>query len=230
MKILAVDTATESCSLAVLEFNRVLAEVTNAIRQTHSRRLMQMVAMLMQMTGITIHDIDGFAIANGPGSFTGLRIGLSTIKGLAAASKKPVVGISNLDALAHRFAFFDHFIYPLLDARKGEVYGAVYRYENGKLKKLTEEKVFKPEKSAFHFEQPCLFVGNGALLYQNIIKESAGRLASFADQYQYISNASAVGRLAVERFDSGNTDNIANLAPRYIRKSDAELKGSLRSP
>ena len=135
MKILAVDTATRSCSAAVIDGEALLAETTNTSNQTHSRHLLDTIDAVIEQAGLEITELDGFAVSNGPGSFTGLRIGIASIKGLAFSLGKPVVGVSSLDALAWQCAQSAYLICPLLDARKKEVYACRYRYKNNELKK-----------------------------------------------------------------------------------------------
>ncbi len=228
MKILAVDTATNSCSVAVVDYLlspglETLAELTVVTKQTHSKHLMEMISTVIGMSGLGVSDLDGFAVTRGPGSFTGLRIGISTVKGLAFASGKPVVGISNLDALAFQFLFSPYLICTLLDARKGEVYYCCYRSERGIMKKQAEEQVLLPGKAVSGINEPCLFVGNGAFLYQKLISDETGEFAYFASACHNTIRASSVAHLSMDRFKKNDIDDVATLVPQYIRKSEAEL-------
>lgn len=223
MKILAVDTATKSCSVAIIDQNSLLVEMTLNREQTHSKHLMEMINRVINMSGLTVFQLDGFAVTKGPGTFTGLRIGISSIKGLAKASGKPVVGVSSLDALAMQASFSEHLICPLLDARKKEVYFSRYRYKDGILKKEIEEQVLSPEKSIHDLDEPCLFIGNGALFYQQLILARLGDSAYFAPPFQHTIRASTVAHLSRKSFKNNNFDDVDMLAPEYIRKSDAEL-------
>ena len=223
MKILAVDTSTTSCSVAVADKDSLLAEATIVREQTHSKHLMDMVDKVVSFSGLTISELDGFAVTRGPGTFTGLRIGISTIKGLAVASGKPVVGISSLEALAKQCTFASYLICPLIDARKGEVYFARYRFSGGVLKKVIGEGVLPPGDAVSDINEPSLFVGNGAKLYQDIITEKVGEQAFFALPWQNTIRALTVAQLSIGRFEKKDTDDIAMFVPQYIRKSDAEL-------
>jgi len=239
MKILAVDTAANTCSVAVADSRflhggsglylspgkeaGILTEISSVTRQTHSKHLMGMIRLVLEMAGMTISDVQGFAVAKGPGSFTGLRIGISTIKGLAAASGKPAAGVSNLDALAFQFPFSPYPICTLLDARKGEVYSSFYRFENGNLKKEGKDRVISPGTLVSEIREPCLFAGNGALLYRKTIQEKMGGNAYFAPACHNVIRASSVARLSLDQFEKNDTDGIAPFEPHYIRKSDAEL-------
>ena len=135
MIILAVDTATTSCSVAIIDKKCVLAEITLLREETHSKHLMDMIHTAIGFSGLKLSDLDGFAVVRGPGSFTGLRIGITTVKGLAAGLKKPLVGISSLEALAMQASHSPYLICPLLDARRGEVYFSRYRFDRGPFKR-----------------------------------------------------------------------------------------------
>jgi tRNA threonylcarbamoyladenosine biosynthesis protein TsaB len=223
MRILAVDTATTSCSVAIVDQTSLLLEFTLDREETHSKHLMDMIKEALRMSGLNFYDLDGFAVTRGPGSFTGLRIGISTIKGLAAASEKPIVGVSSLEALALQVSYSRDLICPILDARKGEVYFSRYRFISGHLKKQIKEHVATPDKAVDDLNESCLFVGNGALLYKEMILESMGEFASFAPTTQNTIRASTIAYLSMAKFENNDTDDIEKILPYYIRKSDAEL-------
>ena len=229
MKILAVDTGTKRCSVAIVEKSSLLAEITMVKDQTHSKHLMKMIHRVVGMSGIELSELDGFAVNRGPGAFTGLRIGISSVKGLAAASGKPVVGVSSLDVLAMQASLSSYLICPLIDARRGEVYCSRYRFQNGDLIKENKENVFPPETAIFDINEPCMFVGNGARLYRAEIVHIMGNLAYFAPFCQNTIRASTVAYLSMRRFESADTDDVGALSPQYIRKSDAEMKLSMQA-
>ena len=223
MIILALDTSTLSCSSAIVENGVVRAELTTVNNQTHSKHLMNMIDAVCTMSGFEIPGIDGFAVTLGPGSFTGLRIGISTIKGLAWSLKKPVVGISSLEALAWQCAPVPYLICPLLDARKHEVYACRYRYSAGELIKEGRELVISPVAAIDGIREPCVFIGSGAALYRKQIAQKLGELALFTGQTKDNIRASTIAELSVQRFSNHKTGDVASLVPQYIRKSDAEL-------
>ena len=223
MRILAVDTATTSCSVAIVDKTSLISEFTIDREETHSKHLMDMIKAVLRMSGFNLSDVDGFAVTRGPGSFTGLRIGISTIKGLAVASKKPVVGVSSLETLAFQVSYSRSLICPILDARKGEVYFSRYRFLNGHLKKQTGECVAPPDQAIDDLNESCLFVGNGALLHKKMILEKMGKFASFTSLTQNTIRASTMAYLSMAKFENNNTDDIEKILPYYIRKSDAEL-------
>ena len=223
MIILAVDTATTSCSVAIIDKKSVLAEVTLLRKETHSKHLMDMIHGAIGFSGLKFSDLDGFAVVRGPGSFTGLRIGIATVKGLAAGLKKPLVGISSLEALAMQTSNSPYLICPLLDAHRGEVYFSRYRFLEGRLKEELEEQVCAPENVMRDINEPCIFVGNGTLLYQKMLSEMMGDSAFFAPIPQNTIKASTVAFLSLNKFQNKDTDDIDRFIPHYIRKSDAEL-------
>jgi len=223
MKILAVDTATKSCSVAVIDGDTLLAESTSFTGQTHSRHLLNIIDAVLGQTGLKMAQLDGLAVSIGPGSFTGLRIGIASVKGLAFSLNKPVVGVSSLQALAFQCRPNPYLICAVLDARKQEVYFCHYRFVNGYLAKDSPEQVAAPAEALRGIREPCVFVGNGAKLYRELIAARLGGLAHFADESRHTIQASAVAWLSLPRFKQQQTDDVQRLVPHYIRKSDAQL-------
>ncbi|MGD9173658.1 MAG: tRNA (adenosine(37)-N6)-threonylcarbamoyltransferase complex dimerization subunit type 1 TsaB [Desulfobacterales bacterium] len=223
MKILAVDTATTSCSVAVIDNSSVCAELTTHKKQTHSKHLMTSIDLVLKTADCGAGDLDGFAVTVGPGSFTGLRIGMATIKGLASAVDKPVAGVSTLETLAWQCGAQTRLICPLLDARKAEVYAATYRLKNDHLIPETPACAVQPEAFVLDIREPCVFIGSGAQLYQNKIQDALGDKAVFVPDDQNFIRASKVAFLSLKRFKANETVGVTDLTPFYIRKSDAEL-------
>jgi tRNA threonylcarbamoyladenosine biosynthesis protein TsaB len=223
MKILALDTATKSCSVAVMNAGSLAAELITLNDETHSKHLMKLVRKVLEMASLGVGELEGLAVTIGPGSFTGLRIGISTIKGMAHALDKPVVGISSLDALAWQCVDCSFLICALLDARKGEVYSATYRFRDKTLTQISREAATTPIAAVEAIKEPCIFIGNGAELYRGDITTKLGDCAYFAPEGQHIIRASSVGFLSMQRFITHDTIDVASLVPHYIRKSDAEL-------
>ncbi len=224
MKILALDTATQSCSVAIVDDGLLLAELTRANVKTHARHAMDLIETVCRVADLKTEEVDGFAVTIGPGSFTGLRIGVSTIKGLAFSLAKPVAGVSSLDALAWQCAQSAYLICPLLDARKKEVYACRYRFENNELKKEIPETVSTPGEAVCGIREPSIFVGNAANMYQKKISAELGDLAHVATSGQHTIRASSIAWLGMIQFERKRSDDIALLAPHYIRRSDAEIK------
>jgi tRNA threonylcarbamoyladenosine biosynthesis protein TsaB len=222
MKILAVDTATQTSSVAITDNAAILAELTVNHAKTHAAFLMKMIQRILEMAFLTLKEIDGFAITIGPGGFTGLRIGLSSIKGLSAATGKPVIGVSTLETLAHTIPYTSTCICPMIDARKGQVYCARYRYHHGVLINELPVRSIKPLSAIQGLSEPCIFIGNGAMTYKNIIVEQLGNSALFVRPDQNMIRASVAALLSLPRFLKGDTDPVETIVPAYARKSDAE--------
>jgi len=226
MKILAADTATQSCSVAIIDNSDLLCEQTLISSQTHSKHLMEMLKKAIDLSGLTINDLDGLAVTAGPGTFTGLRIGISTIKGLAAASGKPVAGISSLEALALQSSF-NGSVCSMIDARRGEVYFARYRiaaagFSSRIVKQESMETVLTPEKAVSDINEPTLFIGNGALLYQQKITKTLGKDALFSSLSQNTIQAVTIAHLGMNQLQKKDHAEASSLIPVYIRASDAE--------
>ena len=224
MKILAIDTASTTGSVAVVDGETLLAEITVTRRETHSRRLMDMVDSALTMAGLTMERIDGFAFTKGPGSFTGLRIGLSIVKALAFASAKPMVGVSSLAVLALQAPEVSRLICPMMDARNKELYCARYRLTDGDLIPVTVERALSPEACASDISEPCLLIGDGAYRYRSFFESRIGEYARFASPADGVPRALTVARLGLDRFQEHRTDCVRTAVPVYLRKSYAELK------
>ena len=224
MRILAADTSTATGSVAVLEDDQVVAEWTLRSSQTHNRRLLKTVDFVLREAGWTPDSLDGFAVTTGPGSFTGLRIGLSTIKTMAWVLGKPYAGIPSPDALASPLAFASRPICALLDARKKEVYCAVYQPDGeGNLEPCGPYRVMPPERVADYITDVTFFCGDGWLLYKDLLRETLGDRAIEASGPYHLIRASFVGKLAYRKFSAGEADDPMTGVPLYVRPSEAEL-------
>jgi tRNA threonylcarbamoyladenosine biosynthesis protein TsaB len=224
LKLFALDTATEIGGVALLEGSLLRGEARIRVDKTHASQLWKTIYDLLAQTGWTLADIDGWAVTIGPGSFTGLRIGLATIKGLALATRKPVIGISTLDVLAGTFPYSPHLICPTIDARKKEVFCAFYRSNSqGKVEQVGEPRNIKPGILAEEINEPVLLVGSGARLYADLFREKLGDLALIPEAHLHLLSPYAVGLMAFERFQLGVKPSLEEIRPLYIRPSDAEL-------
>ena len=225
MRLLAVDTSTDTEGVAVLDGETVRAAIHTTNPKTHARRLMATVDATLTLAGMTLKDFDGFAVTTGPGSFTGLRIGISAVKGFALAMAKPVAGVSTLEALARQFPGFSGKICPLLDARKGQIYTALYQSRGGNQWRMVKSAcVVDPEAWLDELDLPCLFVGDGLHSYRDLIEERFGGEVQFAPPCFNILNACVVGQIGIQEIGLGNAVEVGRLTPYYIRKSDAEMK------
>ncbi|MBI5286315.1 MAG: tRNA (adenosine(37)-N6)-threonylcarbamoyltransferase complex dimerization subunit type 1 TsaB [Deltaproteobacteria bacterium] len=230
MKLLAIDTSTASGSIAIVEDGRLVAESTLHIKKTHAERLLPSLDHLLKVTDTSIEGINRFAVTVGPGSFTGLRIGVSTVKGLAWTLKKPVVGVSTLEALASNIPYSNIPICPVLDARKREVYTAIYRWgvrasqEVEGMEREMEESAIRPEELVTRVKGPTIFLGDGLGVYGDMIKDNLGDLAIIAPSYLWHIRAAIVGWIGWLRFNRGLVDSPEVIRPFYIRPSEAEIK------
>lgn len=224
MKILALDTSSASGSIAVLSGQKLLAEVTIGNVGKHSDWLMPSIDSLLKDLNISINEIDIFAVDIGPGSFTGLRIGISTIKGLAWPLGKKIVGVSTLEALALNLRASGVTVCPILDARKNEVYTALYRYDLDKIETVMGDSAVKPEaiiEEVNRLEAPVIFLGDGLKAYLERIKTEVKKVL-IAPELLWHLRASNIGLRALERLDTAK--DASELTPVYLRKSEAELK------
>lgn len=227
MRILAIETSTMMGSVAIMDERGLIAEYRLNIKATHSERLMRTIDEVLRGSGIELKDLDGYAVSIGPGSFTGLRIGLSTVKGLAFTTNKPITAIPTLDALACNIPFSQYMVCPMLDARKKEVYTALFRFTaNGVVSKLIDDCVISPESFLKEIKEPTVFLGEGANIYRELIKERLRYLAHFAPLSKQLPSAANVAELGLKALISGKVEDPAILIPRYIRKSEAEIKKS----
>ncbi len=224
MKILAVDTAEQSSSVALVEDDIPIYETFHLNKMTHSRTLMDIIVRMVEKdAGIKISDIDGFVATCGPGSFTGLRIGISIVKGLAFATSKPSAGVSSLDGIAFQFIFSSIPVCVMMDAKRGEVYFAIYHFDNGKLIQKSKELVIAPEQALeIVGSKICMFVGSGAVTFRHFIQKFMADKALFAPPFQNFIRASALAHTVFE--DKSRLSMLPNaITPSYIRRSDAEL-------
>lgn len=232
--ILGIDTATPVCSVALVERQSVIAEAVGDAGQPDGRRpnhavsLLPAIESLLRRTGRRLDDLAAIALTLGPGSFTGLRIGLSTAKGLAYGSTISVLGISTLLALAARVNDWQGRICACLDARKGEVYAALFERRDKSLHRLQRDTVAQPRNllrdlAARHGAHPWLFVGDGARLYRDLIL-SAIPSCRFAMEEGYSSVAAAAALLIEAEHAEAIRAPVDALAPIYVRRSEAELK------
>jgi len=222
MNLLAVDTATGSCGVSVLGGDGRQAHCRIESGRTHARHLLSLIDQMLAACDARLNEMDGFAVTRGPGSFTGLRIGISTVKGLAAAWDRPLAGISSLEALATPVENYPGLICAMIDARKGQVYTCRYENQGSGLRAVTGETVQDPGKAAA-VDRPCLFVGTGAVAYQDRIIAVAGERAIFARPWQHAIQPEVVALLGRQRLQAGPNDDPAAFAPVYIRPPDAVI-------
>lgn len=224
MRLLAADTSTRSGSVALLEGERVVAEWTLHSDITHNRLLLKTIDYALQQAGWSLDDVEAFAVTTGPGSFTGLRIGLTTVKTLAWATRKPLVGVPSLDALALPLAFASMPVCALLDARKKEVFFAFFEPDRRTgLLRRGPYHVGSPQGLARAITSSTLFCGDGWSLYRTVFEEQLGNLAFGAPPPLNLLRAGFVGELARRRLAADDVDDPLTLAPLYVRLSEAQI-------
>ncbi len=223
MYILGIETATKTGGVAIVSENGVIAEYTLNIEVTHSERLMFTVDRVLKDTGLPMASLDGFGVSIGPGSFTGLRIGLSTVKGLAFTTGKPVAAVPTLKALAWNTPHSRYPVCPLLDARKKEVYAALYRYEGRELVQDLPETVLPLAELADRVAGEVLFTGEGARLFAADIERLFAGRAHIAPLAATVPSAASVGEIALAMLQGGRNVDPDTLSPMYIRRPEAEL-------
>ena len=218
MKILAVDTSSFPASAAIAEDNVILGEYVIRNKKKHSQNLMAMVERLFDDLDMDISEIDMFAVTVGPGSFTGLRIGISTVRAFAQAAGKPVVGINTLEALAYNFAGSDAIVIPMLDARRDEVFTAAYSFSGNEESELLAPTVMTiDEISGLFSDGNVIYTGDGMLKHR---AEITGDNIVFAPAHLSEVRAAAVAALAFAKSDRAVNYNM--ITPLYLRKSQAE--------
>lgn len=234
MKVLGIETSTMMVGVAIVDEKGLVAEYRSEATRSRSEQLMPMIDQVLKNSQTMPETLTGIAVSIGPGSFTGLRIGLSTAKGLAFALKLPVVGVSTLEAMAIPLASEPlawpgqaYPICPVMDARRQEVYAALFRADpEGGLKKIIGEEAITPaglmEKlSGFH--EPILFLGTGALLYEAMIREKLGKLAMFNSRLDPYPSPSMVAQLGMKRLMNSGGDDPSSLVPLYLSRIHAKM-------
>lgn len=230
MKVLSLDSATEAATCSIIDDDRLLGEITFNYKKQHSTILMPMIDNLLTNLNLDIESIDGFVVSKGPGSFTGLRIGLATIKGLCQATNKPFVSICTLDALAYNMAYTTGIICPILDALRDNVYTALYTFENNELKRLSEHMVISINDLIVlikGYNEPACFIGDATLKFKDQLKEAL-TTSSFAPVHLNLVKASSLAELGITLLKNGTYEDLFDSAPIYLRKSQAEREYELR--
>lgn len=227
MIILSVDSATPVAGVAIISENKLLAENFLNTGNTHSEQLLPLIAQTLKGVKLSLQDIDGIGVSIGPGSFTGLRIGLATAKALAQVAGISLVAVPTLDALAQNLVGMPGYICPILNARKGEVYTAIYETLDSGLKRISDYEALSPivlTARLKELEKPVIFLGDGVFEYKEIIASQMGEKAQWAPLHNLLPRASSLGVLGLERLKQGKLEDIFTLTPFYLRKSEAEIK------
>ena len=221
MNILALDSSAAVASVAILSDNTVLGEYFLDNGNTHSETILPMTESLLSRLSMTVDDIDLFAVSIGPGSFTGLRIGVATIKGLSFGKNKPCVGISTLEALAYNLEGFSGILCPVMDARRNQVFTALFRSDGKKIERLSPDcamDLSELNEKLSAFSEPIYLSGDGYAL----AKEALTVKTEKTPERLIPQSAVSVARQAIREWNAGHATNEASLAPVYLRLSKAE--------
>ena len=235
MRILGVDTSTSTASTAIVETGQIVAEDFyprerkaggSDLKANHSEIILSLVDSVLKRAGIGLLDIAGIAVSVGPGSFTGIRIGLSTVKGFVYGTDIPACGISTLQAIAARVTGFEGIVCSLLDARKNEVYSALFHKHENHLERLKEDEIMPIVRLLEHlraFDEPCLFVGDGVTAYRALIEQSPALQVHIANEDFMVSVAASVARLSESQIFENRGTVLAELVPIYLRRPECEF-------
>lgn len=232
MIVLGIDSSTTVATVAVATEEKVLGEYSIDDRNTHSQKLMVMVESLLDQLDMDIDDVDCFAISKGPGSFTGLRIGLATVKSFAYALDKKMVGLSSLLVIANNHKYFEGTVVPMMDARNKRVFTAVYRANDGELYEVVKEDAMELEALFSELESAegrIMFAGDGSRAYRDEIETQFGERAIFSDGHLNTPRASSLCMLAFGKCESEEFEDYFTMKPEYLRDSQAEQQRKSKS-
>lgn len=229
MKILALDSSSLTASVAVVEDDITIAEYTVNYKKTHSQTLLPMLDEIVKMTEQDLQEIDAIAIAAGPGSFTGLRIGSATVKGLAQALQKPIVSVPTVDGLAGNLYGTDKVVCPLMDARRNQTYTGLYEfikkddaYEMHCIKEQCAVDLMEILTAVNELGREVIFLGDGVPVFKETIKQQLSVPYSFAPNTCNRQRAAVIGWLGMQMFKEGRYETAVSHAPEYLRLSQAE--------
>lgn len=226
MKILAIDSSGNVASAAVMDNGILIGEYSINNKLTHSQKLMPMVDELLKSLELKPEEIDVYACSMGPGSFTGLRIGISAVKGIAQALNKPVIGIPTLDGLAWNVQNFAGYICPMIDARNDNVYTAIYSSseENSEIKLISEYLAVHINELIERLpnDNRIMFLGDGVFKFRDLLENKFGRISFFPAGHQLLQRAGSICAAANQKAAAKELDSVFNLTPIYLRQAQAE--------
>jgi tRNA threonylcarbamoyladenosine biosynthesis protein TsaB len=225
MKILAIDTSTIACSAAVADENKLYGELFTDFKLKHSEKLLVLCDSLFANLRMEISDMDCFAVSCGPGSFTGLRIGLATAKGFAQALDKPIVCVSSVQSLAYNAFYYSGLICPMLDAQRDQLYAGVYTSDGNALKAHTPENVYEYSQMLDIIDKSgknALLLGDGAKKFYSRFENEFKNNVSIAEENILMPKASNVARIALCKISEGKVDDSFTAMPNYIRTAQAK--------
>ena len=224
MLILAFETSAKAASVALLEGDKLLSESYQNTGMTHSQTLMVMAEDMLKQCGKTAKDVDALAVAEGPGSFTGVRIGVAAAKGFAWGREIPCYGVSTLEAMAQSLGIYDGYICPVMDARRSQVYNALFEADRGEITRIREDRAISLDDLAEDvkkLEKSVFLVGDGSILCYNTLLERVPSLV-LPPEHRMHQRAVGVGIIAARQIRAGISGDAAALTPNYLRLSQAE--------
>ncbi len=223
MRVLGIETSTYSGSVALVEGDIILGEILFNLGPAHSEKILPMVDWLLKEIGIKRNKIDGISVSKGPGSFTSLRVGVSTAKGLAYSIGVPLVGLSSLEVLAQNLLHSPYLICTIMDARREELYSAFFRSSDNEIIRQKDDHLTTPEDLIQNINEKTIFIGNGAVVYRESLKDSIGDLALFSTSSFDYSKASNCAKMGIEKLKVDCKDEYSEFSLQYLRKADAEI-------
>lgn len=227
MLVLGIESSTPVATVALVSEQGLVGEMTLNIGLTHSEQLLPLIDQLMQQTRVPFSQVEGLAVAGGPGSFTGLRIGMATAKGLAQGRGIPLASVSTLLALAYNHAGHEGLVAPLLNARREEVYTALFRSTPAGLVRLESDQAISPAAWTDKLrscQEPVLLVGDGAVVYQEVWQKGLGDSCIIPPAVNLLNRAATVAWLGRNRLLDGQAADLYDLKPVYIRPAEAQVK------
>jgi len=230
LKILGIDTSSKFLSIALAEDSRIIKEESFLLDRTHSSELVPKIKELLKKSRVAIKKIDAFVIGLGPGSFTGLRIGVSAVKGFGIATGKPCVGVASIDAIAFNAIQDGMDIVPVIDAKREQVYAAIYRKKGDKLTRKTDYLLLSAEKLMKKAKGHAVFLGDGLSLYRDKIK-GLNKKAFFLEERYWYPGAGNLIRLGLSKIKKAEGQDLTGLTPLYLYPEDCQVtKTVTRNP
>ncbi len=223
MLVLALDTTGRSLSAALADGGTPLSEISLSAPGGHQKLVLEAVDALLRLSGLPLSAVEGLAVTTGPGSFSGVRLGVSVMKGLALGLERPVAGVPALSCLAAQAMLAGVSVWALMDSRRGEVYAAGYEPSPEGLVEISAPRVAKPLEIAAEILPPAILVGDGAVRYADVLAADPGRDIRLAPPGTHAVRAATVARLALPLLAAAKADSAETLAPLYLRPSDARL-------
>lgn len=224
MKILAIDTSTKFLSLALADEEKIIASFHRDLEQQHCARLIPEIGRLLKKARLKLKDIDYIAFSKGPGSFTGLRIGAATVKGLALATKKRLVGIPSLDILAYNAVDGQKLIVPIVDARRGNVYASIYSFDGERLRRHMKYSVLPLMELLKEIKGNATFLGDGIIPYRKTIEDNFKSEAEFTAEKYWYPKAATAAKLAVESIRKKRFEDVDKFTPLYLYPKDVQCR------